>query len=169
MPHRRRSFRYRREERALQKCGENPDNMKEYSNNDMIYLRSKKLQLPGIRHLFTTRAGGVSTGVHSTLNLGFSLGDEWDNVLMNYRRVFDVLGCSGDDLFPNGPGRVLRRLSGHPDGGCTHAFDRGGPRRMARDGPLDRRQDGPEDAGVLRYPPGRYPRGVRAMYPSVLL
>ena len=44
-------------------------------------------QVPGIRHFFTTREGGVSEGILRSLNLSFSRGDEKSNVDENFRRV----------------------------------------------------------------------------------
>ena len=46
------------------------------------------------RHIFTTRHGGVSTGVYASLNLGINRGDEEENVRENYRRLGAMLGCS---------------------------------------------------------------------------
>ncbi|MEA4895832.1 MAG: peptidoglycan editing factor PgeF [Oscillospiraceae bacterium] len=43
-------------------------------------------------HCFTTRWGGVSTGSLESLNLGENRGDSEENVLENYRRVFEALG-----------------------------------------------------------------------------
>lgn len=46
------------------------------------------LEQPGIaEHGFTTRAGGVSKGIFSTLNLSYARGDETDAVDENFRRV----------------------------------------------------------------------------------
>ncbi len=45
-----------------------------------------------IRHLFTTRVGGVSKGDCATLNFSFTRGDDPDNVLENYRRVGELFG-----------------------------------------------------------------------------
>ncbi len=42
--------------------------------------------LPGVTHAFSTRHGGVSQGVFSTMNLNFNRGDSDANVLENYRR-----------------------------------------------------------------------------------
>lgn len=39
-----------------------------------------------IKHAFSTRAGGVSAGVWSSMNLNFGRGDDKDNVLANFRR-----------------------------------------------------------------------------------
>ena len=47
--------------------------------------------IPFIRHLFTTRAGGVSQGIYESLNLSFSRGDDAAAVFENYRRVAEVL------------------------------------------------------------------------------
>lgn len=50
------------------------------------------VQLAGIRHGFSTRIGGVSSGVFSSLNLGKTRGDEPDNVLENLRILADSIG-----------------------------------------------------------------------------
>ena len=47
--------------------------------------------IPFIRHLFTTRAGGVSRGIYESLNLSFSRGDDAAAVFENYRRVAEAL------------------------------------------------------------------------------
>lgn len=43
-------------------------------------------------HCFTTRMGGVSTGVLDSLNIGTSRGDDPENVLENYRRLGNAIG-----------------------------------------------------------------------------
>lgn len=55
-------------------------------------LRSELLLRRGVPHAFTTRAGGVSTGPLSSLNLGVSRGDDPRNVEENYRRVCAAAG-----------------------------------------------------------------------------
>lgn len=40
-----------------------------------------------VKHLFTTRTGGVSSGIYATMNLSFSRGDDPLNVMENYRRI----------------------------------------------------------------------------------
>ena len=45
-----------------------------------------------VRHAFTTKYGGVSTGHCESLNLGFSRGDEEASVRENYRRLAEALG-----------------------------------------------------------------------------
>lgn len=44
-----------------------------------------------VKHAFTTREGGVSGGIFSTLNLSFSRGDKREDVEENYRRLADAL------------------------------------------------------------------------------
>jgi len=49
-------------------------------------------------HAFTTRFGGVSTGIYSSLNLAQKAGDNINNVIENYSRLCTALGISKDDL-----------------------------------------------------------------------
>ena len=51
---------------------------------------------PGIRHAFTTRMGGVSDGVCTSLNLSFTRGDNEENVRENFRRVAAALHVPED-------------------------------------------------------------------------
>ena len=60
------------------------------------YLRAEGLS--GTVHCFTTRYGGVSTGVLSSLNLGIHRGDAPANVLENYRILGTQVGFCPEDL-----------------------------------------------------------------------
>lgn len=51
-----------------------------------------------IRHMFTTREGGVSKGIYESLNLSFTRGDDETAVLENYRRVAQALGTTIDHI-----------------------------------------------------------------------
>lgn len=51
-----------------------------------------------VEHCFTTRLGGVSEDIYSTLNFSFTRGDKEEAVLENYRRVAEVFGKSVDDF-----------------------------------------------------------------------
>lgn len=51
-----------------------------------------------VEHCFTTRLGGVSEGVCSSLNLSFSRGDDPAAVMENYRRVAETFGASVEDF-----------------------------------------------------------------------
>lgn len=52
----------------------------------------------GIRHLFTTRIGGVSKGIFATMNVSFTRGDSPEAVLENYRRIGNFFGKTPDDF-----------------------------------------------------------------------
>ncbi len=49
-------------------------------------------EVPGLRHGFTTRLGGVSQGSFASLNLGLKWGDDPDAVAENLRRVAQAGG-----------------------------------------------------------------------------
>lgn len=54
--------------------------------------------LKNVRHLFTTRLGGVSEGIYASMNLGFHRGDADENVTENYRRAAAAMGCDMEDI-----------------------------------------------------------------------
>ncbi|HTM72576.1 MAG TPA: peptidoglycan editing factor PgeF [Pseudolabrys sp.] len=54
--------------------------------------------LPGIRHAFFTRSGGVSQGVYSSLNGGVGSRDTPERVAENRARMAAALGVSADRL-----------------------------------------------------------------------
>jgi YfiH family protein len=56
------------------------------------------LELPGLRHAFFTRAGGVSKGVYASLNGGVGSQDAAAAVAENRARMAAALGLSGDRL-----------------------------------------------------------------------
>lgn len=56
-------------------------------------LKYKQLEaIPWIAHCFTTREGGVSEGIFSSMNLSFTRGDREDAVRENFRRVAGSMG-----------------------------------------------------------------------------
>jgi YfiH family protein len=61
-------------------------------------IEAPALALPGIRHAFFTRAGGVSTGLYAGLNTGVGSSDARDTVLENRRRAAEHLGTTHDRL-----------------------------------------------------------------------
>lgn len=77
-------------------------NLKRKNQKDKIEVRKKGdvvyLTFPPFSkedwlvHGFSTRLGGVSTGVLSTMNLSFGRGDERECVLENYRRISSAIG-----------------------------------------------------------------------------
>lgn len=62
-------------------------------NGDLVYITFPRLEACGcVRHTFSTRLGGVSTGQYSSVNTGFSGGDVFENVEENYRRLCGEVG-----------------------------------------------------------------------------
>lgn len=61
----------------------------EMSYQGLVFMTAPTIPFP---HCFTTRWGGVSTGLLDSLNLGENRGDSEENVRENYRRVFGALG-----------------------------------------------------------------------------
>ena len=61
--------------------------------NAVTYLAFPALDATGlVSHAFSTRHGGVSEGVFSTMNFSFTRNDNPEHVLENYRRMASVLG-----------------------------------------------------------------------------
>lgn len=52
--------------------------------------------IPFVRHGFSTRLGGVSQGIYSSMNLSFTRGDETQAVQDNFRLFCDAIGVSSD-------------------------------------------------------------------------
>ncbi|MGH6924885.1 MAG: peptidoglycan editing factor PgeF [Propylenella sp.] len=61
-------------------------------------IEAPELGLPGVRHAFFTRAGGVSTGLYAGLNTGIGSSDSRDAVLENRTRAMRHLGTSRERL-----------------------------------------------------------------------
>lgn len=79
----------------------NKNNSKIHLNKESStpYLYFDELnQIPFIKHGFSTRLGGVSTGVFNSLNLSFSRGDKDECVKTNYERILAALDLSSSSL-----------------------------------------------------------------------
>lgn len=62
-------------------------------SGELQYLTIPAFTATGlVTHAFSTRNGGVSTGVYATLNLGLGKNDQRKNVLENRRRFLHALG-----------------------------------------------------------------------------
>ncbi|MBQ5446187.1 MAG: peptidoglycan editing factor PgeF [Lachnospiraceae bacterium] len=55
-------------------------------------------KVPFIEHGFTTRLGGVSSGIYKSLNLSFTRGDDSENVIKNYEIIAENIGCQISDF-----------------------------------------------------------------------
>lgn len=63
--------------------------------NGICYLQFASLKETGlVKHLFSTRVGGVSVGYLGSMNLSYSRGDKKENVDENFKRIADVLDTS---------------------------------------------------------------------------
>lgn len=67
--------------------------------NGVTYLSYPSFEkIPQVVHGFSTRLGGVSEGIYSSMNLSFTRGDSEEAVRENYRRMADALGFSCEDI-----------------------------------------------------------------------
>ncbi|MGI6013724.1 MAG: peptidoglycan editing factor PgeF [Oscillospiraceae bacterium] len=76
----------------------------------------------GVRHAFSTRLGGVSTGYLSSLNLGENRGDDPAHVKENYRRLGAAVGIDTTEMVYTKQvhGNVVR-VASRSD--CRHPYD----------------------------------------------
>ena len=66
---------------------------------DLPLLQYSLLEKTGlVEHCFTTRMGGVSEDIFSSLNFSFTRGDKPESVLENYRRVGQAFGKTEHDF-----------------------------------------------------------------------
>lgn len=66
---------------------------------EVLYLSYPMLENTGIvNHGFSTRIGGVSEGIFSSLNLSFSRGDDEACVRENFKRMAEAIGVEADSL-----------------------------------------------------------------------
>ncbi len=64
----------------------------------LTVITSPRLDLPGVRHAFFTRAGGVSEGIYAGLNVGVGSNDDPEKVRENRARAAAHLGQPADAL-----------------------------------------------------------------------
>ena len=69
-------------------------NIIEHNQNGLVYLAADGFEAAGgVAHGFSTRLGGVSDGIYTSLNLGMNRGDDPDKVKENYRRFCAAIGA----------------------------------------------------------------------------
>lgn len=69
------------------------------AENGVSYLTFLGLEKTGaVKHLFSTRAGGVSRGVYASMNLSYGRGDEKEAVDENFRRIAVCMDCEPGDM-----------------------------------------------------------------------
>lgn len=67
-------------------------NLNIIKKNGLVYITFPSLCVDGVKHGFSTRLGGVSEGIFSSMNLSFSRGDDEKAVLKNYEIICDAIG-----------------------------------------------------------------------------
>lgn len=78
---------------------ENMPHMNVRKNKGVTYLTWPEFEkIPGFVHGFSTRLGGVSEGICSSMNLSFTRGDKEEAVRENYNRISAALGFSPEDI-----------------------------------------------------------------------
>ena len=91
------------------------------------YLTFPALETLGqVRHLITTRLGGVSKGEYASMNLSFTRGDREEDVRENYRRIGYVLGCPPENMTASQQTHTtnIRRVTSDDKGkGITRPLD----------------------------------------------
>lgn len=65
---------------------------------DLPVITSPLLDVPGVRHAFFTRQGGVSEGIYASLNVGVGSGDAPGDVAENRRRAAAHFGAPPEAL-----------------------------------------------------------------------
>ena len=69
------------------------------AENGVTYLTFPGLERTGVvRHLFSTREGGVSEGIYAAMNLSYTRGDAKDAVDENFRRIAACLDSDVEDM-----------------------------------------------------------------------
>ena len=132
--------------------------------NQLEYLRAAGLPTA---HGFSTRYGGVSAGPLSSLNLGFSRGDEPDNVRENWRRFGEAVGFSTENLILTHQihGDAVRVVNETNRGeGFTDRPAADGPRRLAGNRPWNCKKSRGNHAIRFRKRPGGYPGRHRPLH-----
>ena len=78
---------------------ENMPHMNVRENKGVTYLTWPEFEkIPGFVHGFSTRLGGVSEGIYSSMDLSFTRGDKEEAVRENYNRISAALGFSPEDI-----------------------------------------------------------------------
>ncbi len=82
---------------------------------DLEYLTFPLLEkTEAVRHLFSTRIGGVSEGEYASMNFSIARGDREEAVLENYKRIAGILGCDINDMVASHQTHTtnIRRVTG---------------------------------------------------------
>lgn len=89
------------------------------NRGDAVYLTASNIAVP---HCFTTRKGGVSTGIYASLNLGMHRGDKDENVAENRRILAKAIGYDPEKLVMSHQTHsdIVRRVTARDANGIDH-------------------------------------------------
>ena len=69
------------------------------NENGVCFVTFPLLTATGlVNHAFTTKIGGVSKGIYATMNMGFSVGDDTNAVMENYKIICNAAGITYENL-----------------------------------------------------------------------
>lgn len=69
------------------------------NKDELSYLKFPSFEETGlVKHCFSTRLGGVSSGIFKSMNLGFNRGDTDKNVRQNFQILCDAIDINVNDL-----------------------------------------------------------------------
>ncbi len=87
------------QEYRVHRNAESAHQMELRQSGEVVYLVFPEVEELGVvRHMMSTRLGGVSSGDLGTLNLSFRRGDDPERVTENFRRAAAVLDCVPEDV-----------------------------------------------------------------------
>lgn len=98
---------------------QNDRKIKQNRAGELEYLTFPILEETGmVRHLFSTRLGGVSEGIYASMNLSYTRGDRKEAVDENFRRIAGILGCQAEDIVCSDQTHTTNlKVVGKSDGG----------------------------------------------------
>ena len=73
--------------------------LRAHVQGDLVYYTFPQIEaIPFVRHGFSTRLGGVSEGIFSSMNLSFTRGDDPQRVRENFERFCAAIGGSAEQV-----------------------------------------------------------------------
>ena len=83
----------------LRKNNNRNEHMRVHQYKQIEYLTFPLLdEVEMVRHLFSTRIGGVSEGIYASMNLSYTRGDDKEAVDENFRRIAEIFGTTPDRI-----------------------------------------------------------------------
>lgn len=84
---------------VLRKNNNKNEHMEVHQYKQIEYLTFPLLdEVEMVRHLFSTRMGGISKGIYASMNLSYARGDDKEAVDENFRRIAEIFGTTPDRI-----------------------------------------------------------------------